>query len=558
MELLYIWVDGYRNFQKIGFNLSDRFEIDFNIIERKLTVESIAKNHNIFGNNVLNISAIIGKNATGKSNLLELISTILKSKKSTLIFDFIAVLKSDFDTQNQIYIYTNKDSEFEFDKSFNTIQDSSELNNLNVAYFSNIQDDRELNISRSVINLTPSKSVIKRKSDMLNQFKFLLSENYLNLDLESPKTLIISTITKPSYSKHNRDISNLDSSILDDIKLKFKNALKTPNPIKHFSYSFIFSFFSYVLLEAINETRNKKRELFEVNPDFNNLQNLFSNSFKDISEFGIKELVQSIKEFIELTFYEFTQVGSLNKKDAMSLMDFDRAIGYLNPQLIKEGKYNQSRAYYLVDLNIEHKRILKEFLTIFNHNRIIEVSWGGISSGHKAFLNVFSQFYSVIKKVNNKANILICIDEGDLYMHPIWQKEFLSRLLNYLKSTFKANMQIILTSHSPFLVSDLPRRNIIYLDRTEDYFCSVIPYADSKDETFGANLLDLYASSFFLKGGTISKFAYDIIKDVVSLLKSQNIDKQDFEMISYIISIVGDDVIKFKLVKMLEDAKNRN
>ena len=271
-----------------------------------------------------------------------------------------------------------------------------------------------------------------------------------------------------------------------------------------------------------------------------------------------KELIESTKKFIEKVFYEFTQIGSLNKKEAMSLMDFERAIEYLNPQLIKEGKYTQSRSYYLIDLNAKNKKILKNYLTIFNHNRIIELFWGGISSGHKAFLNVFSQFYSVRKKINNKPSIIICIDEGDLYLHPMWQQEFLNRLLHYLRSIVKVDIQIILTSHSPFLVSDLPRRNIIYLDRNEEQMCMVKPYEESNAETFGANLLDLYANSFFLNSGTISKFAFSKIKEVVELLKEPVIEKKNLNKITHIISIVGDDVIKLKLSKMLEDAKISN
>ena len=558
MELLYIWIDGFRNFKNVGFNFSNSFEIDYHKETTLLSINKISNGYNIFEDNITNVTGIVGKNSTGKSNLLELISMILKSKKSTLTFDFIAAYRANYTTTNRISIYSNIRPEIRIDNASNILINSEELKHLNVVYFSNIQDDRDLNIPRSVINLTPNKSQTRKKSDMLNQFKFLLTEEFLNLDLESPDNLIISTIIKSSYTQEKTNINNLDNYIIEEIKNKFKNALKTTDPIKHFTYSFNYSLFSYVLLGAINEVEDKKRELFEVNPDFSNIKNLFSRSFQNISKYNIIELIGSIKDFISLVFYEFTKVGSLSKKEAMSLMDFDRAIKYLNPKLIKEGKYNQSRSYYLVEFNSENKKILREYLSIFNHNRIIELSWGGISSGHKAFLNVFSQFNSVIKKVNNKSNVLICIDEGDLYMHPVWQQEFLYRLLNYLASIYHVQIQIILTSHSPFLVSDLPRRNIIYLDRTEENMCRVIPYSESKDETFGANLLDLYANSFFLSGGTISKFAYHKIKDVVKMLKRDNSSNLKYDEIESLVSKIGDDVIKLKLEKMIKNAKNRN
>ncbi|MCW3789656.1 AAA family ATPase [Plebeiibacterium sediminum] len=558
MELLYIWIDGFRNFQNIGFNISDTFDIEYNRETGLLSINEARKSSNVFGDNITNITGIIGKNSTGKSNLLELVSLILKSKKNTLTFDFIALFNSDYMRDSQMFIYSNIHSEIKTNSSFGLINNSDEFNHLNVAYFSNIQDDRELNIPRSVINLTPSKSLPKRKSDMLNQFKFLLTEDFLGVDLESPKNLIISTITKTSYNRDKEYMSNFDNDALQVISGKFKNALKTSNPIKHFIYSFTFSLFSYIIVTAVNEIKNRRKDLFEVNPDYSNLNELFTKSFKDVANLDMKDLIEAIKEFIGLVFYEFTTLGSLNKKDAMSLLDFDRAIEYLHPRLIKEGKYNQARSYYLIDFNSENKRILKEYLSIFNQNQIIELSWGGISSGHKAFLNVFSQFNSVIKKINNKPNVLILIDEGDLYMHPVWQQEFLNRILNYLKSNYKADIQMIMTSHSPFLVSDLPRQNLIYLDRTEEYMCKVIPIKESEDETFGANLLDLYSNSFFLSGGTISKFAYGKIKEVVEKLKRKDLSKQDFDSMNGIISIIGDDVIKLKLKKMITDAENRN
>ncbi|KXX72492.1 AAA family ATPase [Flammeovirga sp. SJP92] len=571
MELLYIWVDGFRNFKNIGFNLSDSYEIEYQRNSKHLKLDEIEKKHNIFGEKILNVTGVIGKNSTGKSNLLELIANIIKSKKSTFYFNFVAVFRSNntpdiqlrvdsnLRSASRIYVYSNFNSSIISETPFNLINDSEDLSNLNVAYFSNIQDDRELNIPSSVINLTPSKSVTKRKSDILNQFKFLLSENYHNLDLEIPRSIIISTTIKPSYVKKNKaEINYIDSEILDVINKKFKNALKTSNPINHFTYSYTYSLFSYILSEAVIEIRNISNELFEINTGFTSLKDIFTSVFENYNNLNIKDLVEAIDKFIQLIFFEFTEINGLTKNDAFSLLHFIKAIKDLNPRLVKEGKYNQSKAFYFIDFNHENKKILKDNLSIFNHKRILELSWGGISSGHKAFLNVFSQFHSVIKKVNNRKHLLICIDEGDLYMHPVWQQEFLSRILQYFDLIYDVEIQIILTSHSPFLVSDLPRCNLIYLDKNDEFMCEVIPYNKSPKETFGTNLLDLYTNSFFLNGGTISKFAYTKIKNAVTMLKSSELDEYKLEEVKHIVSILGDDVIRFKLEKMLENAKNRN
>ena len=54
-------------------------------------------------------------------------------------------------------------------------------------------------------------------------------------------------------------------------------------------------------------------------------------------------------------------------------------------------------------------------------------------------------------------------------MHPHWQSQIINSLIGYFSMIFKnndelkqRNIQIILTSNSPFVVSDLPSTNIIF------------------------------------------------------------------------------------------------
>ena len=50
-------------------------------------------------------------------------------------------------------------------------------------------------------------------------------------------------------------------------------------------------------------------------------------------------------------------------------------------------------------------------------------------------------------------------------MHPEWQRTFLKDLISFVNKTFQSNrIQIVLTSHSPFLISDLPKESVILLE----------------------------------------------------------------------------------------------
>lgn len=80
MELVYLWVEEYKNIYRQGFNFSPRFECEFfpeynedRILKNDCKLEIIPKEYvSIFPDNI-NITAIVGENGSGKTNLLKLI-----------------------------------------------------------------------------------------------------------------------------------------------------------------------------------------------------------------------------------------------------------------------------------------------------------------------------------------------------------------------------------------------------------------------------------------------------------------------------------------------------
>jgi len=66
LELVYLWVENYKNIHHQGFNFSPRFHCEYNEKDNKLTItENDDYIPDFFGKNI-NVTAIVGKNREKK------------------------------------------------------------------------------------------------------------------------------------------------------------------------------------------------------------------------------------------------------------------------------------------------------------------------------------------------------------------------------------------------------------------------------------------------------------------------------------------------------------
>lgn len=191
------------------------------------------------------------------------------------------------------------------------------------------------------------------------------------------------------------------------------------------------------------------------------------------------------------------------------------------------------------------------------------------SSGERAFLNIYSwlnmtnYLRSVFDiKFNLYDNILLLIDEPDLYCHPEWQKRMIKELIEMCNILFKGKkVHLIYSTHSPITLSDIPRRNTICLNKVDGEIRIIDD--EERSETFGANIYDLYNDSYFLKE-FIGDFARSKIDEAIGIIYekyTQIMNNEDNSRISIdniynnaksIVPLIGEPIIKRKLEQMID------
>ena len=102
----------------------------------------------------------------------------------------------------------------------------------------------------------------------------------------------------------------------------------------------------------------------------------------------------------------------------------------------------------------------------------------------------------------------IFLDETELGVHPKWQKEYLSNILASIKplNTKGKKINIFFATHSPFILSDLPKENVIFLEQGKQVDVDINP--------FGANIHTLLSHGFFMKDGLMGEFAKGKINQI--------------------------------------------
>lgn len=215
-------------------------------------------------------------------------------------------------------------------------------------------------------------------------------------------------------------------------------------------------------------------------------------------------------------------------------------------------RYEYSAEANMLSVMLDRNDIL-EFIYNFQELEcetiVLDVRRNDISSGHSAYLDMCARINSARKsgEIFRKKNVILLIDEGDIYLHPEKQLAYMNNLMKLLQILYKEKkVQLIITSNSPFIISDIQSSNILYLEQIKN---KIEVAKKSISNTFAANVNVLLLDSFFVKNGLIGEYAFNKINRI---LKDLQDDKQaNYDQIENIIKIIGEPMIRRKLETML-------
>lgn len=602
MQLLYVWIEEYKNIKKQGFNFSSEFLFEYDDKNGELTIKNNPNYiKNFFEDNISNVTAIVGKNGSGKSS----ITNFPKLKRNNNVKGFVLFIEGDDNIEKQ-QIYYDDFNNNNLQERYNIICNKKIIykqyfNQDNYIYYSNTFNSEKV-LKNLIEKFIPSFEDISldyllvnngfhigEENNLISIFKSFniiiymnFLKNYQNkIPFNLPQEIKIEPLIFIRLQEFKTIKTQENSKIHDNIITKYYKDIeinKTPVDLllKQIYWS-VFFYFSYIMEKTSHvvlfniENISLKNNSIEIL-----LIELLKKSIKDYSSTlnYLKYYYNSILIFFEdlkLFLYK-------NQENCVIYKEINVPHAYIMV-LVNNNDTQKIIDNYINTINYKQNEKNKEnnVLVFPFSSGFLSFDWQNLSFGQKAYLELFSRFNYAKNKLE-KANILqkkdsltLFIDEGEIGFHPEWQREYLHNLITILPKIFEGKkLQIILTSHSPFVISDLPKENVIFLDTykeeskdkkegEEGYIkgdievknglqkagnCKVVKGIE-KEQTFGANIHTLLSDGFFMEGGLMGEFANNKIKEVINWIKDKREDKK--EEIQKIIKMIGEDVLRMSL-----------
>lgn len=595
MEIVYIWFKEYKQMTNFETNFGSKYNFSFDgdktieITDNDFYIEDFFNiDDTSFFPGQLKISAIVGENGSGKSTVLDFIAEYMRVNSSddneVPINDYILIYydKGKFYLDNK---YVKKLSYQDRTKRGIKLLINGIFPNIHATFFfSNVFDVRYMGMTKesdsvNYRNISTNALIGRDKNiDIFLNKEFEKQIFFVYDHKEKLKVNQIMTIPNRIYIEVLDMFYNqlqypddLEREIL--IPFEFENvpALYFDREIKdkfgrNFYVRFLQCYFLniYSLLNIVTDYAE-----YIIIRGFQYSNDNLQSSIFDILYSGIKAELLELIDSQELTRDEYKIITEKIKRQNKKFKEF-------NEFLVKvKFKKEEGKTYIETNNDVTEKFIFL-YKEACNDVKFLSFSWSEMSSGQYGLLNLFGRFHDVLNKLqreheilqdefnrietsdkayelNRPTSFLLLIDEGDLYFHPQWQKDWLFYFIQLVEILFTGRVQIILTTHSPFVLSDFPNTNVTFLSNEKT--AKMDNDLEGSPRTFGANINELFANSFFINDGLMGKFAKIKINNFIRELFRQTSEEvyQNKVSIEKFIDLIGEPLVKNKVMQVYRE-----
>ena len=558
MKLIALVIKQYNElFEKQIFNFSDEYKVNFDFETNELKID---KNpdyiENFYGESIYNISPIVGINGTGKTTILNLISTYSPEN-----------YKQDPDNQ---YFFL-----FEIGKQEDRVRFKLSCNNLSVAtlpeydecIFYRNQDgsfdfypeyyDETRNIL--YINLLSKGGGIIRHGTTYN---ISSSEMFIRSYLWLSDRKIVSSVLSCSLEIDPYGLKDYRNSIPRGTNAIGFLIYKSIHNIFYEKNEFIKKVLTESLLDECEKYLNEDVSDYE-DSGFNLLLDIVKeldqnevkeeeNKLKDETRKVKKDYVESIIDIVNI-FIEIRENGSLIDNDSSSILlkysnNNRRLFEDLNDRLLQYTKLKGLMRDLCYDLN-------KSFN---NYNLLKETPDYHMSTGEGNLIEIFSQLYTYLyMHEESSGDIILLVDELESGMHLEWSRRLIKILIDNLSEILEGEgkgrkIQLIFTTHSPYMLSDIKPGNVIMIEKNQE-----TENSEGKvlQNTFAKNIQEIMKEN--LIDNIYGDFALEKINSMIERLTGEEEQggNEDEKLLKEI-HLISEPILRNKLLEMYDKKYN--